>query len=133
MDRYIVILFWVLVCAVIMLSTPTKCMDEKKKEGFYTYSNYFKNYCPSCSHRTRFSCNKCVNCGVCTTATGQSECVPGQGSGPNFREDCAYWEFGDPYFYYPNSHMYPIIREKSIYPYYRHKRAQQQWAWKPVK
>lgn len=132
MDRYIVILFWVLVCAVILLSTPTKCMaNEKKKEGFYTYYSYFKQYCPSCNHRTSYACDKCTNCGTCITPTGQSFCTPGDGSGPYFSEDCAYWKYGDSYHYYPYSHLFPVIREKSILPYYKYKRAQKPWQWKP--
>ena len=133
MDRYIVILFWVLVCAVIMLSVPTKCMDDKKKEGFYTYNGYFKNYCGSCGFRSRYSCNKCTNCGWAMNKNGVGQCLPGDNSGPFFANDVTYWEYSNPYFYYPYSHLYPVIREKSVMPYYNYKTRFHPWEWKRAK
>lgn len=92
---------------------------RKKMEGFNSYLNYYKKYCGSCGKRTRYSCGKCYNCGYCITPSGYGECTPGDSSGPYFRRDCMYWEYGDPYYYYPYSHVYPVIKTKSIYPRYR--------------
>mgnify|MGYP001769809331 CR=1 FL=1 len=118
MDRYVVILFWALILAVVLLSTPTKFMEDKK-EGFYTYTGYYKNYCPSTGWRSRYSCGKCTNAGYCITASGNGECVPGDSSGPYFRNDCMYWEYSNPYQYYPYSHLYPTVKTRSIYPYHK--------------
>jgi len=117
------ILFWVLILCIIFLSTPAAlCTNKNNKaigsevEGFYTDSGYYKKYCPSCGWRSRYACSKCTNCGYCVTASGYGECVPGDSSGPYFRNDCMYWEYGDPYEYYPYSHIYPIVSIRSNYP-----------------
>lgn len=128
MDRYVVILIWILIVAVILLSTPTKCMIDGKTEGFYNYSSYFKSPCSSCGWRTRYSCGKCTNCGFCRTASGIGSCEPGDSSGPFFRDDCMFWEYNDPYTYYPFSDLYPVIKTKSQYPTYRHK-VRKPWKW----
>ena len=129
MNTTTLILIWLFILAVIMLSTPTQCHSlDKSKEGFYTNYGYYKKYCPSCGWRSRYSCSKCTNCGYCITASGYGECVPGDSSGPYFREDCQYWEYGDPYYYYPYSNIFPIVKTKSIYPYYRY-RLRQPWRW----
>ena len=125
MQRYVLILVWMLILVVILLSTPTKCVT---KEGFFTHYGYYKNYCPSCGWRSRYSCSKCTNCGYCVTASGKGECVPGDSSGPYFRSDCAYWEYNDPYLYYPNSHLYPVVQTRGIYPTVRHRR-NSPWKW----
>lgn len=114
------ILLWILILCVIFLSTPTKCTElDKTVEGFYTDYGYYKKYCPSCGWRSRYACSKCTNCGYCITASGYGECVPGDSSGPYFRNDCMYWEYGDPYYYYPYSHIYPVVSVRSKYPAYR--------------
>jgi len=94
--------------------------QEAGTEGFYNYYGYYKKYCPSCGWRSRYSCAKCTNCGLKINASGQSECVPGDSSGPYFDNgDTVYWEYGDPYYYYPYSHVFPVVKTKSVYPYYR--------------
>lgn len=131
MERYALILFWILVLAVILLSTPTKCTlggGEDGVEGFYTYYGYYKNYCPSCGHLSRYGCSKCNNCGICVTPSGQSQCVSGDSRGPFFRSDCQAYFFNDPYIYYPYSHLYPVVKRRSIYPYYRYK-VNRPWKW----
>lgn len=129
MERYAIILFWILIVAVILLSTPTKCLrDGAKKEGFYTYNGYYKNYCSSCGHKTRFSCAKCVNCGYAINESGVGFCTPGDASGPYFTRDAAYWEYNSPYIYYPSSHLYPIIKSRSMYPYNKHQ-INKPWKW----
>jgi len=112
------------------MSTPTKCpgLLGAEKEGFYTYYGYYKRYCPSCGWRSRYSCAKCTNCGYCITPSGYGECVPGDSSGPYFRSDCTYWEYGDPYYYYPYSHIFPVVKVKSMYPNYRW-RLRRPWRW----
>lgn len=86
-------LLWIFVLAVILLSTPVKCKAlDKNKEGFYTTYGYYKKYCPSTGWRSRYSCAKCTNAGYCISSSGIGECVPGDSSGPYFREDCQYWE-----------------------------------------
>ena len=126
MDSKMLILFWVLLLAIILLSTPTG--SRKNIEGFYTDYGYYKRYCPSCGWRSRNSCSKCTNCGYCITASGYGECVPGDSSGPYFRSDCMYWEYGDPYYCYPYSHIYPVVKAKSVYPYYRWN-LRRPWRW----
>lgn len=119
-DGNTVIILWLVLLCLVLLSTPTKCNTlDKSKEGFYTYYGYYKKYCPSCGWRSRYSCSKCTNCGYCITASGQGQCVPGDASGPYFRTDCQYYEFGDSYYFYPYSHIFPVIKIRSTYPYYR--------------
>ena len=131
MERYVVVLFWILVLAVILLSTPTKCLGRSgdgKKEGFYTYNGYYKNYCSSCGHKTRFSCAKCVNCGYAINESGVGFCTPGDASGPYFTQDATYWEYGSPYMYYPQSHLFPVIKTRSAFPYNKHQ-INKPWKW----
>lgn len=131
MERYALILFWVLVLAVILLSTPTKCTlggGEDGVEGFYTYYGYYKNYCPSCGWRSRYSCSSCTNCGWCINASGIGSCQSGDSRGPYFTKDCLYWSYNDPMVYYPYSHLYPVVKRRSIYPYHRYKVARP-WRW----
>ena len=128
-----VLLLWVFIIAIILISTSSNCKslsEDKKKEGFYTYYGYYKKYCPSCGWRSRYSCSKCTNCGYCITPSGYGECVPGDSSGPYFRSDCAYWEYSDPYYNYPYSHIYPIVQAKSIYPYYRWDLRKGRWGYR---
>jgi hypothetical protein len=134
MDRYVVILFWVLIVAVILLSTPTKCMmggGDGVKEGFYSYNSYFKNYCSDCGFRTRYSCAKCTNCGYSIDAGGVGQCLPGDSSGPFFDTgNTMFYQFDSPYFYYPYSDLYPVIKSRSIYPFDRFKHKEQgPWRW----
>lgn len=114
MERYIVILIWILIISVISLSIPTKCVS--KKEPFYTYFGYYKNYCGSCGHRSRTSCSKCTNCGWGMDSNGAGKCMPGDQAGPWFNDNVMYWNFSDPYAYYPGSHLYPVVKTRSIYP-----------------
>lgn len=124
MNNNIIIIAWIILLAVILMRTSNKCNGikleehDKSKEGFYTYYGYYKKYCPSCGWRSRYSCSKCTNCGWCVNASGYGECVPGDSSGPYFREDCTYWEYGSPYY---NSNVFPVITSRSIYPYYRYR------------
>lgn len=115
MNKYVVILFWVVFVCIILLSIPTMCGQH---ENFINYYGHFKSYCPSCGWRSRNSCSKCTNCGYCITASGYGECVPGDSSGPYFRSDCLYYEYGSPYEYYPYSHLFPVVKTRSVYPYY---------------
>lgn len=119
MEKYIVVLFWILVLAIILLSVPTKCVSGNKKEGFHGFFTYHKQYCPSCGWRSKESCSRCTNCGICTTANGFAECSPGDASGPYYRTDCVYWNYGNPYNYYQNALAYPITLTKDMYPYNR--------------
>ena len=131
MERYALILFWVLILAVILLSTPTKCTlggGDDGVEGFYTYYGYYKRYCPSCGYKSRYSCSNCTNCGYCINASGQGFCTSGDSRGPYFTKDCVYWEYGSPEIYYPYSYLYPVVKRRSIYPYYRYK-VNRPWKW----
>jgi hypothetical protein len=116
--KHISILVWVIILCIILLATPGG-FNGKDVEGFYNYSGYYKKYCPSCGWRSRYSCSNCTNCGYCVTASGAGECVPGDSNGPYFRSDCMYWEYGDPYYYYPYSHIFPVVTIRSKYPQYR--------------
>lgn len=61
------------------------------------YTSYVPTrYCPECGNLSAFQCGKCSNCGFCTTETGFSECVPGDSTGPYFRQDCSFWNYGQP-------------------------------------
>jgi hypothetical protein len=114
---------------VILVMVIAICMYNKQNvEGFYTYPGYYKKYCGSCGTKSRRSCGSCTNCGTCVTPNGLSECVPGDSSGPYFRSDCMYWEYGDPYQHYPYSHSYPSIKTYENYPFYRwNLRGPQRW------
>jgi len=116
-----VILIWVLILFVILLSTPwANNSKNKQTEGFYTYYGYYKKYCSSCGWRSRESCSNCTNCGYCITADGNGECVPGDSSGPYDKSNCMYWEYGDPYYYWPYDNIFPTIKTKNVYPYYHY-------------
>jgi hypothetical protein len=120
MNPIALVLLWIFILAIILLSTPTKCPAQT--EGFDTYYGYYKRYCPTCGWRSRASCSKCLNCGWSINAAGQGQCVPGDSSGPYYTDDTMYWEYGnDNNFYYPYSHIYPVVKVRSIYPYYNYK------------
>jgi hypothetical protein len=106
-------MIWFIVLIVLLLSTPTKC---NQKEGFYTNSGYFKKYCPTCRGLSRYQSGQCSNCGYCISANGYGRSVPGDSVGPYYDSDCLYYDYGDPFYYYPYSHSYPIIKTKTIYP-----------------
>ena len=89
-------------------------------EHFETYYGYYKQHCPTCGWRSRNTCSKCTNCGYCISESGYGECVPGDEKGPYFRSDCKYWEFGDPYYYYPYSNIFPSITINSTYPFHKY-------------
>ena len=117
------VLLWVFILAVLLLSTPTECpaLADDNVEGFHDYSgNYYKKSCSSCGWRSRYSCAKCTNCGYCIDKNGNGECKSGDSSGSFWsnNNDCMYWEYGSP-SYYPYSHVFPVVKVKSIYPYYR--------------
>lgn len=116
-----VILIWIFILAIILLSITTKCNMFKPKEGFHSLYGYYKQYCPSCGWRDRYSCSKCVNCGWCQTASGTGYCTPGDSSGPSFATDCMYWDYSDNLTYYPYSNIYPSIKKRSIYPYFSYR------------
>ncbi len=112
---------------MVLLMTNCKSNSSKNVEGFYTNYGYYKRYCPSVGWRSRYSCAKCVNAGYCITPNGTGECVPGDSSGPYFRRDCQYWEYGDPYYYIPFN-ILPTVSVRSIYPYYRYN-IRKPWRW----
>lgn len=116
--KYILFFILIIVLVILSLSFPTKCFN---KEHFDTYYGYYKQFCPTCGWRSRSSCGKCTNCGVCVKEDGSAECVPGDSNGPYFDADCIAWEYGDPYYYYPYSHIYPVVKIRSIYPFDRWK------------
>lgn len=129
-----VVLLWVFIIAVIFMTTYNKCgksgSSDDKVEGFYTYPGYYKKYCGSCGWRSRKSCSNCTNCGYCITPSGYGECVPGDSSGPYFREDCQYWEYGDPYDFYPYSHVYPTVKTYNNYPFHRWNLRKGRWGYR---
>lgn len=126
MDNQTLIIVWIVVLAVIAL---TANRNQDKTEGFHTYYGYYKKYCPSCGWRSRYSCAKCTNCGYCIDKNGYGQCVPGDSSGPYFHGDkCSYWEFGSPNYQYPFSNVYPTVKIRSQYPYYRW-RLRRPWRW----
>lgn len=114
--KHPLLFLWLIFVIILVIKTLKDCSVE----GFYTYHGYYKKYCSSCGWRSRSSCSKCTNCGYCITPDGTGECVPGDSSGPYFREDCLYWEYGDPYYYYPYNHIYPVVKVKTTYPYSRY-------------
>lgn len=120
MNNNVVIFLVILIFCVVLLSFPTKCNPDKNVEGFYTYQGYYKKYCPSCGWRSRASCSNCTNCGYCIKSDGTAECVPGSSEGPYYRNDCMYYEFNSPTFYYPYSNIYPIVQIRSNYPRYKY-------------
>lgn len=114
---------------VIILVLVLYFYNQNNKEGFYTNFGYYKKYCPTCGWRSRNTCSKCTNCGYCINEKGVGQCVPGNSEGPFFSSNCVYWDYGDPYNYYPNSHLYPVIKSKDIYPYKRY-HMRKPWNWK---
>lgn len=124
MERYIIVLFWILILAVILLSVPSKCMRGRAEgmrgvEPFVDYYGYYKKFCPSCGWRSRNSCSKCTNCIFGVTKDGYGRCLAGDSSGPYFANDLLYYEYGDDQTFYPGSNVYPIVKHRNIYPYNR--------------
>ena len=115
MDTNTTILILIFIFAVIVLSIPLKCMFNNK-EGFGTYNGYYKQYSENCYGLDSYACDKCYNCGSCGAIDGSQKCVPGDSNGAYFA-DCAYWRFSDPSLYYPQTHRFPMIYSKSMYPY----------------
>lgn len=64
-------------------------------EGFWAgqYSNNL-SYCQNCGYLGKYKCGTCTNCGYCVSPSGIGECVPGDTSGPYFRQDCVGWNYG---------------------------------------
>lgn len=119
MDISVVILLVILIFIIISLFASSQCKSyTKTNEGFDNSFGYYKTYCADCGTRTRSACSKCTNCGFCLTSSGIGSCSPGNDSGPSYRTDCQYWEYGDPYFYYQNSNVYPIVKIRNTYPHY---------------
>ena len=45
----------------------------------------------------RHDCRRCTNAGICTYASGEKECVPGDFNGPYDKRDCVMYEYGNDY------------------------------------
>ena len=120
------LLFWIFIIAVILISCPANLGN--KIEGFYIDGSPYKKYCSHCGYKSKRSCAKCVNCGICVTPNGYSECLPGDSSGPYFRNDCIYWNYGRSY--YPYNHIEPVIKRYSRRPLRKYKRRKfKAWKW----
>ena len=85
MKKWYVALLVILILIVLYFATITD-----NEESFIVYS--YPKYCSECGQLNRFRCNNCVNCGYCYTPDGRGECVPGDGNGPFFRDDCVAYE-----------------------------------------
>lgn len=92
------------------------------KEYFDNYNGYYKQHCSTCSTKSRDSCAKCTGCGYCISASGHGKCISGDDGGPTFTDKCEKWEYGDSYYYYPYSHIYPITKTRSYHPHSRWRR-----------
>lgn len=108
------ILFIVLIVAVLVLSVPFSCL---LKEHFGTYSSKYKQYCSSCDGLDSYACDKCYNCGRSAEKNGYTKCVPGDSRGPYYDNNTYYWTYNDPTYYYPQTHRFPEILTRSLYPY----------------
>ena len=108
-DLWIFILIIVVVICLIFLLFPLNC-QTLRPEQFTTsrYQNYpyltypygsKYAYCRNCGNKSRGACAACVNCGYSINQFGIGECVPGDASGPYFRQDTLYWEYGNPNYY----------------------------------
>lgn len=106
---------------LILLIIIIICIYKNPNKENFTYYGYYKQYCPSCNWRNRISCSKCTNCGYCINESGEGECVQGDNNGPYFRKDCKYWEYGDPYYSYPDSNVYPMISINTSHPDVKYK------------
>jgi len=125
MDTYtkiIIFLIILLICVVVYKKYYSGV------ENFNFYNSYYKQFCPSCGWRNRRTCSKCINCAYCISAQGEGSCVPGDSRGPFFRNDCAIYEYGNTYSYYPNSAIYPVVTVKSTNPYFE-KKIKQPYEW----
>lgn len=118
MNQNMLFMLWILVITGIIIYNAISLSKNKNiKEGYFPYLS-FKGYCGGCGKLSREDCSSCTNCGFCTTIDGRKNCVPGDNFGPYFREDCADWEYSDPYQRNSKSHKYPNVRNLDIYPYY---------------
>ena len=102
-----------------------KLSDSDVEQFYSNYGNY-KKYCSSCSHRSRSKCSECRNCGYCITDNGRGYCVPGNYLGPHYNNNCKYWEYGDPLYYYSRNELI-IPRGMDIYPNYQYDMRKGRW------
>lgn len=115
MDTNTIIYVSIFIIAIVILSFPLKCILNNR-EGFGTYNSYNKKFCSRCSGLDSYACANCYTCGLATDANGVSVCTDGDSTGP-FYADTSYWTYSDPSIYFPQTHRFPMIYSKSMYPY----------------
>ena len=108
MYEYIIILIIVIVLIFVF--------SRNTLEGFHTYYGYYKQYCSDCEGKNPASAMRCTNCGICETIDGTKYSTSGDSNGPYFARDCNKWIYGNSYFYYPFSNIYPITQVKTNLP-----------------
>lgn len=105
---------------IIILALINFYLINKKLENFDYNTN-----CTSCKNKGYHQCRNCVNCGVCTTATGDMYCANGDINGPYNRKDCLKWEYGNiypqyqPNYYNNNKSHLEISNDAKFYPYFK--------------
>ena len=110
----------ILIVIIIILILINYYLINRKKENFDYSSD-----CANCKNKGYHQCRNCVNCGVCTTATGEMYCVNGDISGPYNRQDCLKWEYGNIYpqyqpdYYKNNGSLISISNDARFYPYFK--------------
>lgn len=114
MDRSCIV--FIIFVAIILLSASYKWVVGGR-EGFGTYNSNFKRYCENCSDRNIYECGDCLNCGICSSLTGQKRCVPADSRGPFYDNKCAFFDFETPDIYFPQTHRFPEVQTGSLYPY----------------
>ena len=125
MEPYVKLIIVIIVIVVVLSSigafwtTDSDEVNVNVSEGFYPYNNpsyynpyYGRRYCGNCGYGNRASCQNCTNCGLCTTSSGRTRCLPGSSVGPTFANDCAIWENQGNRIYNPNVPRYnrPVPR-----------------------
>lgn len=98
------LLLAMVLCVIIISATDRVRCNEKfgniynyNRDVYYRYNfrypNKYYTFCKNCENRSPYNCKNCVNCGLCYSYNGDVTCVPGDRSGPYFREQCQYWEY----------------------------------------
>lgn len=88
-------LFCVGIAIFVILVGVILCLYNS--EGFLVGNSIGLSYCQNCGYLGAYKCGTCTNCGYCVSSSGVGECVPGDVTGPYFRQDCVGWNYGIPY------------------------------------
>ena len=95
-NLYLLSIIFIVIALIGFLIYHEKFFDVQKFATQIYTSSIPTRYCQECGKLSSFQCNRCINCGFCVTEKGFGECVPGDSTGPYFRQDCSSWNYYQP-------------------------------------